>query len=95
MYGSRKEINDEIFMHKNILESVDVLMELDVLHSDPPTTPGNIPYDGRRVPLVWTHRHGLGMVLYTALGHSEESFENAGLFRTHLVESLKWLLHRR
>lgn len=42
-------------------------------------------------PVAWTHRAGQGRMFYTALGHFEETYQNA-LFRRHLVGGVRWAL---
>ncbi|WP_181034142.1 ThuA domain-containing protein [Arthrobacter sp. GMC3] len=46
---------------------------------------------GVRHPLVWVKESGSGRVAYSALGHSAQSFKNAG-HRKMLTDLARWLL---
>jgi len=45
------------------------------------------------LPLAWQKAHGSGRVFYTALGHRQETWEDAR-FRKHLLEAVRWAIGR-
>ena len=45
------------------------------------------------LPLAWQKAHGSGRVFYTALGHRQETWEDAR-FRKHLLEAIRWAIGR-
>lgn len=45
-------------------------------------------------PMLYLRVHGQGKVLYNALGHGPEAFENPNL-KTIVVQGVKWLLRKR
>ena len=62
---------DETYVHDNIADDIEVLMErVDSTH---------------REPYTWVKEHGKGRVFYTAFGHDERTFRNPGFLQ--LVKS--------
>lgn len=49
--------------------------------------------DGRDCPVAWTHRFGLGQVVYLGLGHDVRSYMNKP-FRQLIARSARWLNDR-
>ena len=45
------------------------------------------------LPLAWQKAHGSGRVFYTALGHRQETWNDAR-FRKHLLEAIRWAMGR-
>jgi uncharacterized protein len=45
------------------------------------------------LPLAWQKAHGSGRVFYTALGHRQETWNDAR-FRKHLLEAIRWAIGR-
>ena len=45
------------------------------------------------LPLAWQKAHGSGRVFYTALGHRQETWNDAR-FRKHLLEAIRWAVGR-
>lgn len=79
-------IKDEIYQHREFSRSaLQVLMTLDRASVD--------VSKGKRADgdyaLSWCRRQGLGRVFYTALGHREEVWADAG-FRRHLLNGIRW-----
>lgn len=62
---------DETYVHYNLADDIDVLMErIDSVH---------------REPYTWVKEYGKGRVFYTAFGHDERTFRNPGFLQ--LVKS--------
>ncbi len=79
-------IKDEIYQHREFARSaLQVLMTLDGRSVD--------AAKGKRADadyaLSWCRRQGKGRVFYTALGHREEVWADAG-FRRHLLNGVRW-----
>ena len=66
-----------------------VLLKFDRNPPDGLGTPG----EAVDLPLAWQKAHGSGRVFYTALGHRQETWEDAR-FRKHLLEAIRWAMGR-
>ncbi len=88
--GARLRIRDEIyrFRHGN-RGQVGMLLSLDRFPADGLARAGE-PGD---LPIAWQKAYGSGRVLYTALGHREDVWQDAR-FRQHLRGALLWVLRR-
>ena len=76
---------EEIYLFKNFsLDRVNMLLSL-----------RNHPEHGTAgfFPLAWHREHGRGRVLYTALGHREETW-TSDWFQQHLTGAIAWGLRR-
>lgn len=73
---------DEWYNFKTVPDGVTVLLRL-----DESTYQGGTMGDDH--PIAWSHRVGDGRMLYTALGHTAESYAE-GEFRAHLAGAICW-----
>lgn len=64
--------------------SVDVLLRL----AEDSYDPGEGAM-GEQHPIAWAHEYDGGRAFYTALGHTEESYQDP-LFLTHLQKAIEW-----
>ncbi len=77
------ERNDEWYYYKDFDPTVHVLVTID------PATIGEGQPDVNPNPLVWYHNFGGGRVIYSALGHSNESWSEPYMV-TLLTGALSW-----
>ena len=84
--GSPHPLFEEYYIFKNF-DRTRVTMLLSLRSS---------PEDGRPgfFPLEWTRPYGQGRVLYTALGHRIEVWQDPW-FRQHVADAIAWGLRRR
>ena len=88
--GPRLRIRDEIYRFRvNNRGQVSMLFSLDRYPADGLDRAG-APGD---LPIAWYKAYGAGRVLYTALGHREDVWQDAR-FRQHLRGALLWALRR-
>ena len=85
----RFRMTDEWYRFRGIASGLSVLLSFD---RNPPdgVGPAGDPVD---LPLAWHKPFGSGRVFYTALGHRQETWEDAR-FRRHLQEAIRWALAR-
>ncbi|MFO0946798.1 MAG: PVC-type heme-binding CxxCH protein [Planctomycetota bacterium] len=67
---------DETYVHNQLGDDLEVLMAR--------------PHEGGYEPYTWVRRQGKGRVFYTALGHDETTWRNAG-FQKLMVYACRWL----
>jgi uncharacterized protein len=91
-------IKDEIYQFKNwSRENLTVILSLDPSNADRPAAPGKPAFfaRGKRADqdyaLAWVRRSGSGRVFYTALGHGDETWNDAH-FQSHLRGGIRWAL---
>ena len=82
-------ILDEWYRFQLIGAGRTVLLKFDRNPDDGVGTAGD-PVD---LPLAWQKAHGSGRVFYTALGHRQETWNDAR-FRKHLLEAIRWAIAR-
>lgn len=70
------EIEDELFLFRNLEADNEVLLETD--------------FEGAKQPLAWTRTWGSGKVLHIALGHDSKAATNPA-FQRLLMQGLAWL----
>jgi uncharacterized protein len=88
--GARLRIRDEIYRFRlSNRGQVGMLLSLDRFPTDGLARAGE-PGD---LPIAWQKPYGQGRVLYTALGHREDVWQDAR-FRQHLRGALLWALRR-
>jgi type 1 glutamine amidotransferase len=88
--GARLRIRDEIYRFRQSNRGqVGMLLSLDRFPADGLARAGE-PGD---LPIAWQKPYGAGRVLYTALGHREDVWQDAR-FRQHLRGALRWALGR-
>jgi uncharacterized protein len=88
--GARWRITDEIYRFRlSNRGQVGMLLSLDRFPADGLARAGE-PGD---LPIAWQKPYGAGRVLYTALGHREDVWQDAR-FRQHLRGALLWTLRR-
>jgi uncharacterized protein len=88
--GPRLRVRDEIYRFKSANRGqVGMLLSLDRYPADGLARAGE-PGD---LPIAWQKPYGSGRVLYTALGHREDVWQDAR-FRQHLRGALLWALRR-
>lgn len=86
MLGESFEVYDEIYTFKNwVRDKTNVLMSLDNGSVD--VSKGT--RDDDDYALGWYHDYGEGRVVYTALGHPPELWEE-DWFLSHVLECIKW-----
>jgi len=86
MLGKSFTVYDEIYTMKNWDRSkTHVLMSLDTSTVD--LSKGN--RDDNDYALGWCHEYGKGRVIYTALGHPDEVWEQ-DWFLEHILACIKW-----
>ena len=82
------EVNLEIFR-----ESSSFMVEDELYLHD--TLPGVQPHfyallDGKKIPVVWTYRYGIGRIFYAVPGHTLESMDNPN-YQALLKTGLVWV----
>lgn len=78
---------DEWYNFKNLNPNVTVLLKID----EKSYTGGK---NGDHHPMSWYHQYEGGRVFYTALGHTEKSYQEP-LFLQHLTGGLRYVLNRK
>jgi len=71
------EIEDELFLFRNLQPDNRVLLESD--------------YNDKKCPLAWTREYGKGRVLHFALGHGHKAAANPA-FQKIIAQGLEWLI---
>lgn len=71
------EITDELYVLDRTPSAASVLLTAE--------------WDGRAQPMLYTRAHGRGKVLYNALGHGMDAYENPNLEKL-IVQGARWLL---
>jgi len=84
--GSSRKLFEEYYLFKKF-DRTHVSMLLSLRSS---------PEDGKRgfFPLAWTRAYGQGRVLYTALGHRSEVWQDPW-FQQHIADAIAWGLRRQ
>ena len=80
----RWERKDEFYNFKQINPDIHVLIKIDEKSYE-----GGI--NGDNHPMSWYHEYDGGRVFYTAMGHTNESFDEP-LFQQHVIGGLKYVL---
>lgn len=83
----RFEITDEIYQFKRLNDDRRTLLSLDT------ASVNHDVQEGRPYPLAWTLNFGKGRVLYTALGHREEVWQDQR-FVDHVLGAIRWAAGR-
>jgi type 1 glutamine amidotransferase len=76
--------SDEWYNFKNVNPNLNILLKLDESSYEGGTMQGNHP-------LAWYHEYDGGRAFYTAMGHTEASYEEP-LFRQHLLGGLLYAI---
>lgn len=80
-------VYDETYLHSKIAADINVLAHRDIKADQFKDKPGQ-----KTEPYVWTKNYGKGKVFYTALGHDERTWSNAG-FQELMYNGILWAIN--